>query len=382
MSNFHSLFPEIQKRVSGECIREVTRDTEKLVGVPNPYTTPGKEHEDAQFYWDTFFINMGLIRLRQIDQARMNAENLIFLSRQFGYVPASTLKSMTAHSQMPLLPWIVRDVYRATGDKDWLSRMLPDVKNEFIWWTKKPHTSPVGLYRFKALNDATNAMGEGTESMGCWTRSARFDGVENYNPVDLNALLFRNAKLIHDLQMEADGKADSNLLQKSSQIKSMLETCWDESENFYFDNNFAEKKLSPVKALAGFMPLFVKMVDAERAAQLQQQVASFTAPGGVSITDKAYADTESPWDHPLICAPYVYFLTKALADHDFMEDAADIGMNWLQMVFDTYEKTGEMWSWYNVKKKTNQSTKKVRNSPILGWTAGTYIALVDTLGLE
>ena len=65
-----------------------------------------------------------------------------------------------------------------------------------------------------------------------------------------------------------------------------------------------------------------------------------------------------------------------------MEDAADIGTNWLTMVHDIYEQTGELWEWYNVKDKNTISQQGLPNSPILGWTAGTYIALLDTLGLE
>ena len=64
-----------------------------------------------------------------------------------------------------------------------------------------------------------------------------------------------------------------------------------------------------------------------------------------------------------------------------MEDAADLGTNWLSMVYDIYEQTGEMWEWYNVQDKSVTSPTGFENSPVLGWTAGTYIALLDTLGL-
>ncbi len=376
MSNFQSLFPELQKRIQNECIRENTADTETLVGVPYPYVTPGAQHQDGLYYWDTYFINLALLKFRMIDQARHNVENLIFLLRKYGYVPAANLKSKLEYSQMPLLPWMVRDVYRATGDKDWLSRMLPDVIKEYNWWTTKPHTSPVGLFRFKAENDDDHS-----ELESCWVRSSRFDKVQNYNPVDLNALLYRNAELINDLQFEVDGESEKTFKQKSKQIKNLLELCWDEKAGFYFDNNFAEKKSSPVKSLAGFMPLFVKMVDENRAAALQKNLADFIAPGGITITDQAYDDQESPWNYPLVCAPYVFFVTKAMADHEFMEDAADIGVNWLQMVFDVYRETGELWEWYNARERSNASPNGLQNTPVLGWTAGAYVALVDTLGV-
>lgn len=375
---FQSLLPILKERFESELVRQVNNDTNQLVGMPYPYVTPGTTKQDALFYWDSYFINLGLIRLKLIDLARYNAENLIFLQRKFGYIPASNLKTQSRVSTLPLLPWIVRDIYRATGDKDWLSRMLPDVIDEFHNWTTKPHTTSVGLYRF--ANTAKNNTAPDVIA-SCWVRSIRFDEDEDYNPIDLNALLYRNAILIHDLQIEADGKGDQSLLQKSEHIKKMFSIFWDENSHFYFDNNFVEKKLSRVKTLAGYMPLFVELVDEQQADILQSHLKDFIAPGGITITDKDYSIKGVSWSYPLLCAPFLYFVIKGLSDYDYMEDAADIGTNWLSMVFDIYQKTGDMWEWYNVKEKSITAPSGAVNSPIMGWTAGTYIALLDTLGL-
>ncbi|MBN1464658.1 hypothetical protein JXA02_02775 [candidate division KSB1 bacterium] len=380
MEKFHSLLPVLKERFEKELVREMPNDTDQLIGLPNAYVTPGKEKRDALYYWDTYFINLGLIRLKLIDLARYNAENLIFLQRKFGFVPASNSKSSGSQPTLPLLPWIIRDVYRATGDKDWLSRMLPDVINEFHYWTMKPHTTPVGLYRFTSEQNNGSITSE-SSAESCWLRSIRFAKYENYNPVDLNALLYRDAILIHDLQIEADGKGDSSLLQKSEHIKKMFPIFWNEEKRFYFDNNFAEKRLSDIKTVAGYMPLFVELIDQKQADTLQKHLTDFVAPGGITTTDMDY-ENNSGRSYPLLCAPSLYFVIKGLSDYEFMEDAADIGANWLTMVHDLYEETGEMWEWYNVQDRSIASPKGVRNTPILGWTAGTYVALLDTLGLE
>ncbi len=301
-------------------------------------------------------------------------ENIIYLQRKFGHVPCSNLKDQKWSPHLPLLPWFVRDVYRATGDKDWIGRMLPAVMDEFHFWTTKPHTSPVGLYRYVEPTS--------TEGNGGGFRSIRFDKVDDYNPVDLNAMLYRNALLIYDLQIEAEGKGDKSLLQKSEHIKKMFNIFYDKEKEFYFDNNFAEKRLSPIKSLAGFMPLFVEMLDGEQAGILQKNIKDFLAPGGVTMTDKDYGGDDIESSYPLVTAPYIYFLVKGLIDHDYMEDAADIGENWLAMVQKIYKKTGEMWEWYNVKEQSAESPKGVENAPILGWTAGAYVALLDALGLD
>lgn len=382
-NNYHSLIPDIKRRIKDEFVQETPSDTDELLGLPYPYVVPGAGKVAALYYWDTYFINMGLIKIRMTEQARHNVENLIFLLRRHGgYVPASNHKSMLDHSHLPLLPWMVRDVYRATGDKEWLRRILPDVVKEFQFWTTKPHTTPTGLYRYLAGEKAEGGQVKATEAESGWIGSPRFDDARNYNPIDLNAILYRNAKIIYDLQIEADGKGDQKIIEKSKQIKKMTEMCWDEKEGFYFDNDFSSNRLGKVKSLAGFMPLFVEMIDEKRAARMQQQLKNFTCPGGLAITDQYYDTPPSVWNYPVVCAPYIYFVIKGLCDFDFMEDAADIGTNWLDMVAEIYKDTDNLWEWYNVKDKSIAKPSSVKNAAIMGWTAGTYIALIDVLGLD
>jgi len=207
--NFHALLPELKDRIQKDFVREIVEDTEELSGVPYPYVTPGSSKKDALYYWDSYFINLGLIRLKLVDLARHNVENIIYLQRKLGYVPCSNRKNKTWRPVLPLLPWFVRDIYRATGDKDWLSRMLPAVLDEFHFWTTKPHTTPVGLYRY-------------VKPDGSDFKSIRFSDVDNINPIDLNAMLYRNALLIYDLQIETDGNGDKHLLLKQCSASFMI----------------------------------------------------------------------------------------------------------------------------------------------------------------
>ena len=188
--------------------------------------------------------------------------------------------------------------------------------------------------------------------------------------------------MIYDLQVEAQGHGDDQLLQKSAAMIKMMEFCWDETKGFYFDNNFEVKKLSPVKSLAGFMPLFVEMVDEKRAQRIQSHLKDFTAPGGFALTDQPYDKTNSLWNAPLIQAPCVYTTLKGLCDYDFMEDAADIGTNWLTMVQENYAATGELWAWYNAADRSVRHPDGIDNSPMLSLTAGVYTEVVDCLGLD
>ncbi|HNR68713.1 MAG TPA: trehalase family glycosidase [bacterium] len=379
MSNhYRDLFPKMQAKLN-EFIFEVPQETENLLSLPYPYIASSKD--GTQSYADTFFINLGLLHLKQIEMARYNVENLLSLFSRFGYIPASNRKDKSDHSELPFLPWMVRDVYRSTGDKEWLRRVLPTVIDEYHFWTEAPHRSSSGLYRFKSHATDTETARRLTMAESLWIDSPRFQHSVEIDPIDLNALLYRNALLIHDLQIEADGQGDPTWLKKAEKLKKMIEICWDNQQSFYFDNNFGEKTTSPIKSLASFMPLFVEMVDSTRAEKMVKKIALFFQPGGLSCTDQDYGYSNRSWNYPLGYAPYVYLILKGMMDYDFLEDAADIGNNWLSMVAEVYEKTGEFWEWYNVVERRCDTPTGIQNKPVWGWTIGTFIAIVDELGL-
>jgi len=379
--NFHAVIPEIKQRIKEECVQETPVDTEALIGVPYPYVMTDHGNGPALYYWDAYFINLGLLRMRMIDLARHTVDNLAYLQRHLGFIPESNHKNLTSHSAMPMLAWMVRDVYRITGDKEWLRRLMPDVMQEFHFWTSKPHTTITGLYRF--INTKSGALPDlsASQAESGWIGSRRFGDVRQYNPIDLNSLLYRNARLIHDFEAELEGKGDERLLEKSEQIKKLVEICWEEQEGFYFDYDYVKKRTNPIKTLAGFTPLFVEMMDERRAKRLSRQLGNFIAPGGLTMTEPPEKLEAAPWNHPLIYAPYLYMTIKGLCDYDMMEDAADIGLNWLNLVVDQYEKTGQFWEWYNAVDKSTVH-QDLKNTAGLGWTCGVYIAIVDLLGLD
>ncbi len=380
-SHYHALIPEIKRILKETCLQETPADTDDLLGVPHPYFIPGPDKQAALYYEDAYFMNLGLIRMRMVDHARHMVENLAYLQRHLGHIPAANHRDLSHFSAPPLLPWMVRDVYRVTGDKEWLRRLVPDVLQEFRYWVNKPHTSITGLYCYNSDKNGHWPPEKTSLAESGWIDSPRFQDARQYNAIDLNALLYRHARMIYDFQAEIDGHGDPAMLDKAEQIKKLLELCWNESEGFYYDNNFSHKRLSPVKTLAGFTPLFVELVDERRARRMVQNLKHFRAPGGLFITDTSYAANPTTWNHPLSYAPYVYMTIKGLCDYDLMEDAADIGMDWLNMVVDVYQQTGRFWEWYNAQERSHLCGE-LANRALIGTTAGVYIAIIELLGLD
>ena len=60
-------------------------DSLTLLGLPHPYTVPcaGETFQEL-YYWDTYFINEGLLRDGRLDLARNNVDDLLSLVDRFG----------------------------------------------------------------------------------------------------------------------------------------------------------------------------------------------------------------------------------------------------------------------------------------------------------
>jgi len=133
-------------------VRTLTKDSADFIGLPYPYSTPtlaGNMMFQELYYWDTYFINRGLLAYGShpqrggestadeklaIQQAVNNVDNLIFLVNKLGFVPNANRYSMTNRSQPPLLGAMIADIFNVTGDVVWLSKALEALEKEHHWW--------------------------------------------------------------------------------------------------------------------------------------------------------------------------------------------------------------------------------------------------------
>ena len=133
-------------------VRSLTYDSADFIGLPNPYSTPtlaGNQMFREMYYWDSYFINCGLLTYGNhpqrdgdatpdekdaIQQAINNCNNLIYLVNRFGFIPNANRFSMTNRSQPPLLAAMVTDIFDVTGDTAWLRIALKALEKEHHWW--------------------------------------------------------------------------------------------------------------------------------------------------------------------------------------------------------------------------------------------------------
>jgi len=125
----------------------------KSIPLPYPFNVPCISiHFQNLFYYDTYFLNRGLMALGDIRQAENNVNDVLFLVDRLGFMPNSNRLDMTNRSQPPYLCMMVKDIYETTGNKEWLKTAYPLIRKEYEFWITKRSTS-YGLSRHH--HDAT-----------------------------------------------------------------------------------------------------------------------------------------------------------------------------------------------------------------------------------
>ena len=102
-----------------------------IIPLPKDFSVPAFGHDIFidMFYWDTYFINLGLIQDGLIEQVKNNLENIAFFIEKIGYMPNASHLLYT--SQPPLFVRGCFDYYHKTKDLDFIKRYLPTMVSEY-----------------------------------------------------------------------------------------------------------------------------------------------------------------------------------------------------------------------------------------------------------
>ena len=119
-----------------------------LLYLPRPYVVPGGRFNEM-YGWDSFFIQMGLLRDGKLALARDMADNFLYEIRAYGKILNANRTYYLTRSQPPFLTEMVLAIYRRTHDRRWLEDALPEIEQYYRYWTAEPHlTVETGLSRY------------------------------------------------------------------------------------------------------------------------------------------------------------------------------------------------------------------------------------------
>lgn len=101
-----------------------------------------------EYYWDTYFVNKGLIASGMLHSAKLVTENLVDLVRKLGFVPNGARTYYMNRSQPPMLSLMVQDIVEAMIPDDDDDVDDDDDRSEAIYWLKKQFPALEEEYQF------------------------------------------------------------------------------------------------------------------------------------------------------------------------------------------------------------------------------------------
>lgn len=379
--------------------RHHNEDKGTLVGLPYPYIVPAADGTadfqfEEQYYWDSYFVALGLHDQKHQVLIEGMLENLLYLFRRFGLIPNASRMYHTSRSQPPVLTSFIFHVYDTYDkDKEWLRTKMAVAEEEYrlVWMNKshpKWHNVHKGLSRYYDIN----MLHDLAEAESGWDMTPRFERkCLDFLPVDLNALLY---KYEMDFARAAEilGKKDETKEWKhraSERKHAMNELMWGRLRGFYFDYNYQRQLLGDIWSLAAYYPMWAGMVDKEQAKRLVENLNRFEKKGGLSTTMRPLIDTnalfgslKAQWANPNGWAPLQYMVVEGLKNYGYHKEARRIAIAWVNCNLEWFAKHGVFLEKYNVVNPKKPPVEGLYPSQTgFGWTNAILIKFVEDYNL-
>ena len=192
----------------------------------------------------------------------------------------------TARSFTSTLSSACLDYYLATGDGDFIARILPDLKKDYAAWEREHFDGKKGLF---VSNNGVDGMEYSAVSPSEWGTEGYRPTANSYRYADLKALAFFCA-------LTGDSEGERTYLEKAEKLKTAIEkTLWDEQDGFYKWEVKKTGELSGPRELIGYIPWTwgIAPDDAEHAAawDLLDDPDYFLAAFGLRTVEKKYSRT-------------------------------------------------------------------------------------------
>ena len=409
--------------------RKNRRDRGSLFALPHPYIVPGGRFKE-QFYWDSYFIMLGLAADKRWDKIDGMIKNYAYMIRKFGFIPTANRTYFLSRSQPPFFSHMVRLLATHKGQRV-LVENLPYLALEYRFWMKGSRTKlakqehkayarvaqmPNGMLLNRYYDNKTTprpeSLHEDTETAAAipdrdaerlflhlragaesgWDFSSRWfldpEDIRTIHtadiiPVDLNCLLY---ELEHTIG-QAYRLARQPLLARRFEVaaerraKAILQYCWDSKREFFGDFNFHQGKQTGHLTLAGVYPLYAKIATKAQADKVAARIEKeFLKEGGLVST---LVENGQQWDAPNGWAPLHWVTIQGLRNYGHHRLATEIKRRWIKTnmkVFNEKRKLVEKYNVVNSKQLGGGGEYPLQDG--FGWTNGVLAALLREDSVE
>lgn len=406
--------------------RRNRRERGSLVALPHEYVVPGGRFNE-QFYWDTYFIMLGLAADNEWKLIEGMMRNYAYMLRKFGMIPTANRTYFLSRSQPPFFAQMVKLLARHNGRTRTYAEYLPSLVSEYRFWMKgrkavnrqtghpavhrvvqMPNGTTLNRYFDNKVTprpesrreDVATAEGSATDDKdktrifldlragaeSGWDFSSRWFSdpadiqsihTTDMVPVDLNCLLY---------ELEQTIAAAYTLLKQpllarryraaaEQRAETIRRYCWNETTAFFEDYNLQSGQTTGRLTLAGVFPLYARVATSEQAAAVAERIEKdFLKKGGLVTTLEA---NDQQWDAPNGWAPLQWVTIMGLRQYGYNRLADTIRDRWLAMNDEVFREKRKMVEKYDVVTAAVGGGGEYPLQDGFGWTNGVYAALYD-----
>lgn len=404
--------------------RRNRRDRGSLIALPHKYVVPGGRFSE-QFYWDTYFIMLGLAVDKRWDLIEGMMKNYAYMIRKFGLIPNASRTYLLSRSQPPFFTHMVRLLARHNGRKRTYLEYLPYMLAEYRFWIKgrkkvgdhadirayaRVVQMPNGVTLNRYFDNKTTPRPESlredletAEQAGLhdterlyldlragaesgWDFSSRWFADPNeissihttdIVPIDLNCLLYQHEMTIAETYRMMFQPLLANKFRKLAEkrAESINKYMWSEKEQFYMDYDFRIGKSTKCHSLASVFPLYAKIATPKQAQAVADRLEKdFLKEGGLVTT---LTENGQQWDLPNGWAPLHWIAIQGLREYGHHALADKIKKAWVGTCLDVFKNEHKLIEKYDVISDTRLGGGgEYELQDGFGWTNGVLAALL------
>lgn len=379
----------------------------------------------CQFYWDTYFTQLGLLVHDELRLSYGGMRNLFKLIDSLGFVPNANVDWGDNRSQPPYLSMMVRSYFEVTNDTTFLRHAYPYLLKEYCFWTDPSDTIEDNATTIKGLQRYHNhasrtellslfnhelakrfkmdtlvpdsvklkvADGYASEAETGMDFTPRFEGrCADFAALDLNCNLYMYEQNFAFFE-EKLGVSQSKYswVHLANARKNLINKYfWNEERGLYLDYDFINQRSAKVASALTFSPLYAGLASDEQARRVVENLPLLESTFGIVATEPIETTVVYQWDHTAIWPPFQSLTVMALDRYGYTTEARRIAAKYLDVVAKNYispvpekfigtedtfiRKSGNIYEKYL--KDGTINDREYKANTMFGWSAGTYAFL-------
>ncbi|XP_017881925.1 trehalase-like isoform X1 [Ceratina calcarata] len=368
-----------------------------LIYVENGFIIPGGRFKEF-YYWDSYWVIEGLLLSDMYQTAKGMIDNFVYMVERYGFIPNGGRIYYLMRSQPPLLHLMVSRYLEFTDDILYLRKIIPLLEKEFSFWqqektinvVKNGKTYKMGHYVVNSTRPRPESYKEdyrlaqllpeksrdffynnikaGAESG--WDFSNRWCIGNNKTgmlsllnistqyiiPVDLNAILQQNARLLGEFHTLLGNNAKAQYYAKiASEFQMAIDNVlWNAEEGIWMDYDVQNEEPRRAFYPSNLTPLYTRSYNRQQREQYALSAVKYLKSQNIDHffggTPTSLKQTGEQWDFPNAWPPLQSFIVMGLywtGVTEAMDSAHELAQRWLASNYIGFMETGHMFEKYD-----------------------------------